>query len=83
MYGSIALKKKKMTHKEKGPALGSVSKGALLSAVLLREMGLCMSLGNKDVTFKVFFFERGKNPGNIINLTAICPSLDEDLFPYL
>ena len=55
MYGSIALKKKKMTHKEKGPALGSVSKGALLSAVLLREMGLCMSLGNKDVTFKVFF----------------------------
>ena len=49
-----------MTHKEKGPALGSVSKGALLSAVLLREMGLCMSFGNKDVTFKVFFLRGEK-----------------------
>lgn len=81
MYGSIALKKK-MTHKEKGPGLGIVSRGALVSAVLLREMGLCMSLGNEDVTSKLFF-ERGKNPGNITNLTVICPSLDEDLFPYL
>lgn len=51
-----------MTHKEKGPGLGSVSRGALVSAVLLREMGL--SLGNEDVTSKLFF-ERGKNPGNI------------------
>ena len=56
----------KMTHKEKGPALGSVIRGALVLAVLLRGMGLCMSLYNEDVIFKLFL-KGGKNPGNIVN----------------